>query len=236
MSGNNLASPPPRTWPDTSCPTYRQAYGRINALVIVGEGLADRHFRLLARAIPEDGDLLRQLAAMEGRHARDFVGCGTHLGIRPTIDLARRLFAPLHALFLACDRAGDLAGCITLQGLIVECFAMAAYQTYLPVADAYATPITAAVLADEAQHLDYGEYWLRSRFPAAKTGVEAVSRLALPITLRILETVRADLAAIGIEPAVLVAEFVVLFQEALGRIGFDPAGARRLLAGALVQG
>ena len=36
--------------------------------------------------------------------------------------------------------------------------------------------------------------------------------------------------------AVLAAEFVVLFQEALGRIGFDPAGARRLLAGALVQG
>jgi len=50
MSGNRLASPPPRTWPDTSCPTYRQAYGRINALVSVGEGLADRHFRLLATA------------------------------------------------------------------------------------------------------------------------------------------------------------------------------------------
>ena len=60
--------------PDLESPSYRHAYGRINGLVVVGEGLADRHFRRLARAIPEDAALLRRLAAMEGRHARDFVG------------------------------------------------------------------------------------------------------------------------------------------------------------------
>ena len=44
---------------------YRVAYSRINALVIVGEGLADSHFRLLAALLPEDRQELQRLAAME---------------------------------------------------------------------------------------------------------------------------------------------------------------------------
>ena len=41
---------------------YRDAYSRINALAIVGEGLADSHFRLLAGLLPEDRDDLLPLA------------------------------------------------------------------------------------------------------------------------------------------------------------------------------
>jgi fatty aldehyde decarbonylase len=42
--------------PDYSSAAYLEAYSRINAMVIVGEGLADRHFRLLAEAIPDDAE------------------------------------------------------------------------------------------------------------------------------------------------------------------------------------
>jgi fatty aldehyde decarbonylase len=48
-----------------------------------------------------------------------------------------------------------------IQGLVVECFAVAAYSSYLPVADDDARPITARVLADEAEHLGYAEQWLQ---------------------------------------------------------------------------
>lgn len=68
-------------------------------MVVVGEGLADRHFRLLARAIPEDGAELLRLGAMEGRHARDFIGCGANLGVRPDAALAKQLFAPCTPCF-----------------------------------------------------------------------------------------------------------------------------------------
>lgn len=44
-------------------PAYRDAYSRINALVVVGEGLADSHFRLLAGLLPEDGEDLLRVAA-----------------------------------------------------------------------------------------------------------------------------------------------------------------------------
>lgn len=215
--------------PDPTSPAYRDAYSRINGVVVVGEGLADRHFRLLARAIPEDGAELRRLGAMEGRHARDFIGCGANLGVRPDAALARRLFAPLHALFQECDRAGDLAGCLVIQCLIVECFAVAAYRAYLPVADAYAQPITAAVLADEAEHLNYGEQWLQGRFAEVSEAVAAICRRALPVTLQILQAVAADMRAIGMDPADLVGSFCELFEQSLVTIGFSGAEARRLV-------
>ena len=74
---------PSTTQLDITSAAYRKAYSRINGMVVVGEGLADRHFRLLSRAIPEDQQELERLAAMEGRHASDFVGCGRHLGVHP---------------------------------------------------------------------------------------------------------------------------------------------------------
>ena len=94
---------------DITSPAYLDAYSRINGVVVIGEGLADRHFRLLAKAIPADGPELLRLGAMEGRHAREFIGCGHHLGIKPDLVLAKQLFDPLHDLFLECDRSGDLA-------------------------------------------------------------------------------------------------------------------------------
>ena len=174
--------------PDYSSAAYLEAYSRINAMVIVGEGLADRHFRLLARAIPEDAETLQTLAAMEGRHARDFVGCGVHLGVKPDVPLARSLFAPLHAMFLKASRAGDRVACLVIQCLIVESFAVAAYRCYLPVADAYAKPITAEVLKDEALHLSYGEDWLRPRFQEVAEEVVACCRRAVPVALGMLNS------------------------------------------------
>lgn len=220
------------TAPDISSAAYRDAYSRINALVVVGEGLADRHFRLLARSIPQDREELERLAAMEGRHAREFVGCGRNLAIKPDLGLAKRLFAPLHALFLDCDRNGDLTGCVVIQGVIVECFAVAAYRSYLPVADAYARPITAAVIGDEAEHLGYAERWLSSRLAAVEQAVRLTCKRALPITLGILVALAADLWAVGIDPGDLLANFSDLFQQSLEAIGLEAAVVRRLLIGA----
>jgi len=215
--------------PDYSSAAYLEAYSRINAMVIVGEGLADRHFRLLADAIPEDAESLQVLAAMEGRHARDFVGCGVHLGVKPDVPLARSLFAPLHALFLKASRAGDRVACLVIQCLIVESFAVAAYRCYLPVADAYARPITAEVLKDEALHLSYGEDWLRPRFQEVAEEVVACCRRAVPVALGMLERLKPDLDTIGIAPVELVGEFMACFQESLVAIGFSPARCRQVL-------
>ncbi len=215
---------------DYLCPAYRDAYGRINAMVIVGEGLAYRHFRLLAAAFPEQARELKHLAAMEAGHARAFVGCGLHLGIQPELALARSLFAPLHGLFLEARAQADRVGQVVIQCLIVECFAVAAYSAYLPVADAYAQPITARVMADEGKHLDFGERWLRPQIVAVGGTVIAWCTRAIPVILAILSPLRADVIAIGMDPGELVGEFSALLSESLGRIGLSPEQVRRLLA------
>jgi len=116
-----------------------------------------------------------------------------------------------------------------IQRLIIVCFAVAAYRLYLPVADPYAKPITAAVMADEQEHLNYGEQWLQPRFAAVAQQVEACARRAVPLALGMLERLRGDLTTIGIEPTELVAEFLVLFQESLQAIGYGEGAARRLV-------
>ena len=110
------------------CQPFREAYGRFNGMVVVGEGLADRHFRRLAKLLPHDRAELLRLGAMEARHARDFVGCGRNLGVKADAALAHRLLAPLHQQFQEAEASGDLVSCLVIQCLIIECFAVAAYR------------------------------------------------------------------------------------------------------------
>lgn len=214
---------------DFASAAYREAYSRINGVVIVGEGLANRHFQMLARRIPADRDELQRLGRMEGDHASAFVGCGRNLGVVADLPLARRLFQPLHDLFKRHDHDGNRAECLVIQGLIVECFAVAAYRHYLPVADAYARPITAAVMNDESEHLDYAETWLQRHFDQVKARVSAVVVEALPLTLAMLQSLAADMRQIGMDPVETLASFSELFREALESVGFEPVEARRLL-------
>jgi fatty aldehyde decarbonylase len=210
--------------------TYRDAYSRINGVVIVGESLAAQHFRKLAALIPDDREELQRLGAMEGHHAREFAGCGRHLGIKADVGLARALMAPLHEQFMDADRAGDPVACLVIQCVIIECFAVAAYRCYLPVADAFARPVTVGVLQDEAEHLDYGEQWLGAWFPEVAPRVEVCCARALPAALGILRSLSPDLEAIGMDPAELVAEFTLAFRQSLERIGFEPRQALALLS------
>ena len=76
------------------CQPFREAYGRFNGMVVVGEGLADRHFRLLGgHASRRSGELLR-LGAMEGHHARESWTAG-----------AISLFVPMGPIWPGCWRA-----------------------------------------------------------------------------------------------------------------------------------
>lgn len=214
---------------DYGNPAYLEAYRRINGLVIVGEAMADRHFRRLATLIPEDHRELGRLAAMEARHAADFVGCGRQLGVRADVGLAQRLLAPLHQQFRQAAGRGDLVSALVIQCLLIESIAVAAYRLYLPVADPYAEPITRAVLADEAEHLNYGETWLRSRHPQVSGAVTTCLEQALPVALELMQVLTTDLRMIGIDPLELLSEVLGGMQESLLAIGWTAAEARRLL-------
>jgi fatty aldehyde decarbonylase len=216
--------------PDFNSADYRAAYRRINGLVVVGEALAARHFRSLARLLPEDRSELLRLAAMEARHAADFSRCAKELGLRGDTALARRLLAPLRQQFQRAEASGDRMACLVIQCLIIESVAVAAYRGYLPVADAGSRGVTAAVLQDETEHLSYGERWLRARFEVVADPVLACCREALPPALALLQLHRTDLLVIGMDPIALVADIQLALEGALSAIGFGTGALRRLQA------
>ena len=177
---------------DYQTENYRDAYSRINAIVIEGEAEAYSNYLQLAELLPESKDDLVKLAKMEDRHKKGFIACGKNLSVTPDMDFAEKFFAELHSNFQKAFATGDIVTCLLIQSLIIECFAIAAYNIYIPVADPFARKITEGVIKDEYMHLKFGENWLQNNFAESKAGLEQANRQNLPIVWKMLNQVETD--------------------------------------------
>ena len=121
-----------------------------------------------------------------------------------------------------------------IQSLIIECFAIAAYNIYIPVADDFARKITERVVKDEYMHLNFGEEWLKANFEASKTELETANRQNLPIIWRMLNQVADDAHILGMEKEALVEDFMIAYGEALSNIGFSTRDIMRMSAYGLI--
>ncbi|WP_338038713.1 aldehyde oxygenase (deformylating) [Neosynechococcus sphagnicola] len=144
--------------------------------------------------------------------------------------MPRQFFADLHHNFQVAAAANKVVTCLLIQALLVECFAIAAYNIYIPVADDFARKITEGVVKDEYSHLNYGATWLRDHFETSKTELEAANRQNLPLVWRMLNQVEADAKVLGMEKEALVEDFMIQYGEALSEIGFTTRDIMRLSA------
>lgn len=150
---------------------YRDAYSRINAIVIEGEAEAYSNYLQLAELLPESKTDLIKLAKMEERHKKGFTACGKNLNVTPDMEFAEKFFAELHGNFQKAFATKDIVTCLLIQSLVIECFAIAAYNIYIPVADPFARKITEGVVKDEYLHLNFGEEWLQEHFEQSKANL-----------------------------------------------------------------
>lgn len=213
---------------DFDSDTYRDSYSRINGIVIVGEQEAHDNFMCLAELLSEDAGELTRLGQIEGRHKKSFEACGRNLEVTPDLDFAHQFFADLHRIFQEAAAAGQIATCLLIQSLVIECFAIAAYNNYIPVADDFASKVTKSVVEDEYSHLNYGLIWLKARFEEVKKELEAANRKVLPIIWQMLNQVESDAKAIGMEKQNLIEEFIVQYSDALNQIGFSTRDLLRM--------
>ena len=65
--------------PDFTTAAYKDAYSRINAIVIEGEQEAHDNYISLGTLIPEQAEELKRLARMEMKHMKGFTSCGLSL-------------------------------------------------------------------------------------------------------------------------------------------------------------
>ncbi|MFN5748169.1 MAG: aldehyde oxygenase (deformylating), partial [Pseudanabaena sp.] len=176
---------------------YRDAYSRINAIVIEGEAEAYSNYLQLAELLPESKTDLIKLAKMEERHKKGFTACGKNLNVTPDMEFAEKFFAELHGNFQKAFATKDIVTCLLIQSLVIECFAIAAYNIYIPVADPFARKITEGVVKDEYLHLNFGEEWLQEHFEQSKANLEQANRQNLPIVWKMLNQVETDAKVLG---------------------------------------
>jgi fatty aldehyde decarbonylase len=213
---------------DYTSATYKDAYSRINAIVIEGEQEAYSNYLQMAELLPESKDELVRLAKMENRHRAGFQACGKNLDVTPDMAYAQEFFAALHRNFQTAFAEGKTVTCLLIQALIIEAFAIAAYNIYIPVADDFARKITEGVVKDEYTHLNFGEEWLRANFESAKAELEAANKENLPIVWRMLNQVQDDAKTLGMEKEALVEDFMISYGEALSNIGFSTRDIMRM--------
>jgi len=215
---------------DFQTETYKDAYSRINAIVIEGEQEAYDNYIQLGQMLPEQNDVLIGLSKMENRHMKGFQACGRNLKVTPDMEFAKEFFSGLHGNFQEAAAAGKVVTCLVIQSLIIECFAIAAYNIYIPVADDFARKITEGVVKDEYSHLNFGEEWLKAHFEDSKAELEAANRQNLPLVWRMLNSVEADAHILGMEKDALVEDFMIAYGEALSNIGFTTRDIMRMSA------
>ncbi|MDX2213230.1 MAG: aldehyde oxygenase (deformylating) [Oculatellaceae cyanobacterium bins.114] len=210
--------------------TYKDAYSRINAIVIEGEQEAFENYQRLAELLPDEKDQLINLSKMENRHKKGFQACGRNLDVDPDMEFAREFFADLHRNFQEAAATGKIVTCLLIQSLVIECFAISAYNIYIPVADDFARKITEGVVKDEYLHLNFGEEWLKANFEASKAELEEANRQNLPLVWRMLNQVERDAHELGMEKEALVEDFMISYGEALSNIGFTTRDIMRMSA------
>ena len=209
---------------------YKDAYSRVNAIVIEGEQEAYENYIKLAELLPESKDELIRLSKMESRHKKGFEACGRNLKVTPDLQFAREFFSGLHQNFQDAAAEGKVVTCLLIQSLIIECFAIAAYNIYIPVADDFARKITEGVVKDEYSHLNFGEVWLKENFTQSKAELEDANRQNLPIVWRMLNKVEKDAHTLAMEKEALVEDFMIQYGEALSNIGFTTRDIMRMSA------
>ncbi|MBZ8180585.1 MAG: aldehyde oxygenase (deformylating) [Oscillatoria sp. PMC 1051.18] len=215
---------------DFNSETYKDAYSRINAIVIEGEQEAYENYVQLAQLLPEHEQELIRLSKMESRHKKGFQACGRNLNVTPDLDFAKEYFAQLHGNFQKALSEGKVVTCLLIQALIIEAFAISAYNIYIPVADPFARKITEGVVKDEYSHLNFGEVWLKEHFAESKAELEEANRQNLPIVWKMLNQVEDDARTLAMEKEALVEDFMISYGEALSNIGFTTREIMRMSA------
>ncbi|MGB3757056.1 MAG: aldehyde oxygenase (deformylating) [Rivularia sp. (in: cyanobacteria)] len=210
--------------------TYKDAFSRINAIVVEGEQEAYDNYLSLGQLLPDKKDDLVRLSKMEMRHKKGFQACAKNLEVTADMEFAAKFFSQLHQNFQDAAAQDKVVTCLLIQSLIIECFAIAAYHIFIPVADDFSRKITEGVVKDEYTHLNFGEVWLKEHFEESKAELEEANAQNLPIVWKMLNEVEKDAEVMAMPKDALVEDFMIQYGDALNNIGFTTRDIMRLSA------
>ena len=160
------------------------------AQAMTGELIAAMNYTSLAEICndPEEvADALEHAAGEQG-HAAAFAAEGRKMGVPVPSNVGAKYWRQLREAFLRCIAERDFIGCLIVQEIMLESFAVASYARVGRVGRGSLGKTFAAIAAEEAEHIDHAMEILRAeRARDARRFDEKVHRLHLDVMTTLAE-------------------------------------------------
>jgi fatty aldehyde decarbonylase len=148
----------------STAPLAASIWQDVLAQAITGELIASMNYESLAEICTdaeEKADALEHAASERG-HAAAFASEGRKLGVAPQENVEGQYWKRLRAAFLRCVAERDFAGCLIIQEVMLESFAVASYARIGKVGPGSLGETFASIAAEEAEHIDHAMSILRA--------------------------------------------------------------------------
>src|ERR1700685_794965 len=134
------------------------------AQAVTGELVAELNYTSLAEICEDPDEVSDALehAESERGHARAFTAEGKNLGIEVPNNVTAKYWKRLRSAFLRQIDARDFIGCLIIQEVMLESFAVASYKRVGQVAPGSLGGTFAAIAAEEEDHIDHAMSILRA--------------------------------------------------------------------------
>src|SRR5882724_2526678 len=139
------ASPTAPTWQD------------VLAQAVTGELVAAMNYAALAEICddPQEAGEAREHAAIERSHAAAFMAAGRKIGVDVVSNVDGKHWKRLREAFMRCVAERDTIGCLIIQEIMLESFALASYTRVAKVAPGSLDRVFSVIAAEEQVHANH---------------------------------------------------------------------------------
>ncbi|HEY1966037.1 MAG TPA: ferritin-like domain-containing protein [Acidobacteriaceae bacterium] len=136
----------------------------ILAQAVTGELLAAMNYASLSEVCDDPAEVADALehAQIERGHAARFAAEGRKIGVDITNNVEGKHWKRLRESFLGCIAERDFIGCLIVQEIMLESFAVASYARVGKVAPGSLGTTFASIAAEEEEHVDHAMTILRA--------------------------------------------------------------------------
>lgn len=134
------------------------------AQAVTGEMLAAMNYASLSEICDDPAEIADALEHAEGEraHAAAFAAEGRKLGVEVANNVNARHWRRLREVFLRCIAERDFVGCLVVQEIMLESFAVASYARVAKEAPGSLGNTFARIAAEEEEHVDHAMAILRA--------------------------------------------------------------------------
>jgi len=151
--------------PRTECDfTTSPIWQDVLAQAVTGELVAAMNYDALVGICddPQEAEEAQEHAAIERSHAAAFTAAARKIGVDVVSNVDGKHWKRLREAFMRCVAERDAIGCLIVQEIMLESFALASYSRVAIVAPGSLGKVFAAIAADEQEHADHAMGILRA--------------------------------------------------------------------------